>query len=79
MSTHLELPLQVYTLDLSPTLSDQEFEQLCAINADLQLERDREGKIVASPPAAGYTGNSNSEIIYQLHAWRRRHRRGRAP
>jgi Uma2 family endonuclease len=78
MSTHLELPLQVYSLDLDPSLTDEEFEHFCATNADVQLERDREGRIVVNPPAAGYTGDSNREIIYQLSAWWRQHRRGRA-
>jgi hypothetical protein len=61
MATHLELPLQVYSMDLDPTLTDEEFEQLCATNADVQLERDREGRIVVNPPAAGFTGTATAK------------------
>ncbi len=77
MSTLLELPPLPRTLVLDPPLSDEEFEQMCFAETVFQFERTKEGMIVVNPPTAGYSGNSNSEIIYQLHAWWKHHRRGR--
>ena len=78
MDAILELPPQARTLVLDPPLTDEEFEQLCLADTFFQFERTREGQIVMNPPAAGYTGDGNREIIYQLSAWWRQHRRGRA-
>jgi len=77
MSTHLELPPLPRTLVLDPPLTDEEFEQMCFADTVFQFERTREGEILVNPPTAGYTGDSNTEIIYQLRAWWRQHRRGR--
>jgi Uma2 family endonuclease len=78
MAAHLELPPVVRDLTLNPPLSDEEFEELCAVNGDIQLERTKDGKIVVNPPTGGFTGDGNREIIYQLSAWWRQHRLGRA-
>lgn len=61
---------------LEPLLSDQEFEDLCAANSDIKFERTKEGVIVVNAPAGYGTGKGNAEIIYQLKAWLRKHRRG---
>jgi len=57
-------------------LSDEQFEALCFTNDFFTLERTREGEILMHAPAAGYTGNGNSEINHQLRAWWKTHRRG---
>jgi len=62
---------------LEPVLSNEEFEELCAANGSLRLERTREGVILVNAPAGSATSGGNSEINYQLMAWWRTHRRGR--
>ncbi len=58
-------------------LSDAQFEALCAANTWFTLERTKEGEILMHTPAAAETGDGNAEIIYQLRAWWKTHRRGR--
>jgi Uma2 family endonuclease len=77
MSTGLEIPKMPSTLVIRPVLSDEDFEQLCATNADVALERTREGEIVVNAPAGFGTSDANREIITQLSVWWKTHRRGR--
>jgi Uma2 family endonuclease len=58
-------------------LSDEQFEALCMANDFFILERTRDGEIIVHAPAAGSTGDGNSEINHQLRAWWKTHRRGR--
>lgn len=62
---------------IEPVLSNEEFEELCAANGNLRLERTGEGVILVNAPAGSATGDGNSEIGYQLRAWWKTHRRGR--
>ena len=77
MSTGLEIPKMPSTLVIKPVLSDDDFEQLCATNADVALERTKEGEIVVNAPAGFGTSDANREIITQLSIWWKKHRRGR--
>ena len=77
MNAALEFPVLPRRLVLDPHLTDEEFEQLCVANDLVQLERTREGTIVVNPPTGLETSDGNSEIIYQLRAWWKQHRRGR--
>ena len=78
MDALLELPPLERILVLDPPLTDEEFERLCFSDTVHQFERTKEGEIVMHSPTAGYTGDGNREIIYQLSVWWRQHRRGRA-
>jgi len=62
---------------LDPPVSDSEFEALCRENADLRLERTREGAVRMNPPAGGWTSSGNQEISGQLDRWWASHERGR--
>jgi Uma2 family endonuclease len=64
-------------LVLDPPVSDAEFETLCRENADLRLERTREGAVRMNPPAGGWTSSGNQEISQQLGIWWATHERGR--
>ncbi len=77
MSTVLEIPKLPSSLVLDPPLTDEEFENFCAINEQVQLERTREGMIVVNAPVGASTSDGNSEIIHQLRAWWKTHHRGR--
>jgi Uma2 family endonuclease len=79
MSTTLEIPTppRVLVFESDPPLSDQEFENLCLANDLFQLERTNEGKIEVNPPAGGFTGDANREIIHQVSTWWDQHQQGR--
>ena len=64
-------------LVLDPPVSDAEFEAMCRENADLRLERTREGAVRMNPPAGGWTSSGNQEISMQLGNWWASHERGR--
>lgn len=77
MSAGLAIPRVPDRIILEPLLSNEEFEQLCAANADLRLERTREGVILVNAPAGSATSDGNAEIVFQLRAWWKSHHRGR--
>ncbi|HEY2861456.1 MAG TPA: Uma2 family endonuclease [Terracidiphilus sp.] len=78
MQAFVEIPvLPPRSIVLHPPLSDEEFENLCQRTEFVQLERTKEGTIRVNVPAGGTTGEGNSEIIMQLRAWWKHHRRGR--
>jgi Uma2 family endonuclease len=77
MSMTIELPKSPSKLIFSSGFSEQEFEQLCAANSNLNLERTKDGEIVVNPPTGLYTGDGNSEIITQLRNWWATHELGR--
>jgi len=79
MSASLAFPRMPDKMTLEPGLSneEEEFEELCAANGNLRLERTEDGVILVNAPAGSATGDGNSEIGYQLRAWWKTHRRGR--
>jgi Uma2 family endonuclease len=77
MSASLAFPRIPDRITLEPVLSNEEFEDLCAANGNLRLERTREGVILVNAPAGSATSGGNAEINYELMAWWRTHRRGR--
>lgn len=68
------------TLNVSPVLklTDEQFEQLAAVNQNLQIELTAKGELVIMPPTGGETGNRNFELDGQLWWWNRQHRLGKA-
>lgn len=77
MSTSLEIPKVPLRMVLEPSLTDGEFEELCAANSDVALERTKEGAILVNAPAGSGSSDGNAEIVYQLRAWWKQHRQGR--
>ena len=69
-------PFAAKLITVEPALTDEQFEQFCALHSDARIERTREGKISMMSPTGGSSGLGNSEISYQLRAWWRTHRRG---
>jgi Uma2 family endonuclease len=79
MNAVLEIPvLPPRSIVLSPPLSDDEFERMSMQCDNASLERSKEGAIIVNAPAGGMTSDGNAEIIHQLRAWWKQHRRGRA-
>jgi Uma2 family endonuclease len=79
MSTVLPLPPAWLPMSLVPgrKLTDAEFEELCFSNDLIQFERTRHGEILMNAPSGMGTTDGNCEIIFQLRAWWKTHRRGR--
>jgi Uma2 family endonuclease len=61
------------TLRLEPVvrLSDDEFRQVCELNAELWLERTATGEIEIMPPAGPTTSHRNLDLGAQLAIWAR--------
>lgn len=60
--------MNALTLQLPPVLklTNEQFEQLAAVNRDLQLELTVKGELIIMPPTGGETGNRNFEIYIDL-------------
>jgi Uma2 family endonuclease len=78
MQVQLELPDFPVRLGWETPLSDEDFERAATESEWIQLERSKEGDLIVNAPAGGYTGDGNSEVIYQLRAWWKTHKQGRA-
>lgn len=66
------------TLALEPvfTLSNEQFQQLCLVNPELQLERTAKGELVIMPPTGGETGRQNANLIFQVQLWNHKYQLG---
>ncbi|WP_017316329.1 Uma2 family endonuclease [Mastigocladopsis repens] len=67
-------------LQLPPSLklTDEEFEQLVAVNQELRLELDAQGELIIMSPTGGETGNRNFDLLGQLWFWSRQNNLGKA-
>lgn len=62
-------------LELAPIPSrpftDDELYELCAVNPELQVERDEHGKLIIMAPTGGLSGNSNGQLLFSVEMWNR--------
>ena len=78
MKRILELPEDKnISVVIRPALSNPEFEELCAANPGLDLERTRDGAILVNTLASCAASDANSEINAQLRVWWWTHSRGK--
>lgn len=58
-------------LELRPIvdLSDEQFYQLCQVNPNVKLERNKDGALLIMPPTGGWTGNRNTKLTQRLANW----------
>lgn len=69
----------VFELDpIVIALTDEQFEALCRNNRDLRFEQTATGELIIMPPTGWETGNRNSELTYQVQAWSRATKLGKA-
>ncbi|HIK08732.1 MAG TPA: Uma2 family endonuclease [Oscillatoriaceae cyanobacterium M33_DOE_052] len=52
-------------------ITTEQFEQLCAANRELKLERSANGDLIIMPPTGGGTGKRNSALNLELGLWNR--------
>ncbi len=57
-------------LDLSGLqITRGQFQQLCQVNPDLQLELGRNGELILMAPTFGISGERNASLIIQVGIW----------
>src|SRR5262245_15620653 len=59
-------------------MNDQEYQEFCAANPDLHLERTERGEIVIVPPAGWESDYQSLETGTQLSVWAKQDGRGKA-
>ncbi len=72
--------MSALTLQLPPNLkfTDEEFEQIVAVNKELRLELNSEGELIIMSPTGGETGNRNFDLLGQIWFWNRKYGLGKA-
>jgi Uma2 family endonuclease len=65
-------------LPLALKFTDEEFEQLVAVNQYLRLELSSSGELIIMSPTGGETGNRNFDLLGQLWFWNRQNNLGKA-
>jgi Uma2 family endonuclease len=57
--------MTAFTFDLSPivSLTDTQFDRLCAANPEIKFERTPAGELVIKSSTGGDTGRKNAELI----------------
>lgn len=58
-------------------LTDAQFERLCQVNRDVQLERTAKGELVIMPSVGGVTGNREADLIAEVAIWNRQTQLGK--
>ncbi len=59
----------ILTNPTTAPITTEQFEQLCAANRELKLERSANGDLIIMPPTGGGTGKRNLKISQQLANW----------
>jgi Uma2 family endonuclease len=78
MVTTVDFTATHVTLNLGDmSLSDEQFQQLCAANPDLRIETSPTGELIVMPPAFLETSERNSDLNGQLWQWNRVHKLGK--
>ncbi|MBA3923033.1 MAG: Uma2 family endonuclease, partial [Nostocaceae cyanobacterium] len=65
-------------LPLALKLTDEDFEQIVAVNKELHLELTSQGELVIMSPTGGETGTRNFDLLGQLWFWNRQNNLGKA-
>ena len=66
-------PLVMHFGSANNRFTDAEFYEFCRSNRDWRIEREADGDLIIMPPAGGESGQSNSDLNFQLVRWNRRH------
>lgn len=63
--------LTEHALEIVPLehMTEEEFFRFCRKNADLRIERDKNGSISIMPPTGFQTGRRNAKLTAKLDAW----------
>jgi Uma2 family endonuclease len=63
--------MTAFTFDLSSvvSLTDAQFDRLCAANPEIKFERTSSGELVIMSPTGGETGRKNATLIARFVFW----------
>ncbi|NCJ05350.1 Uma2 family endonuclease [Synechococcales cyanobacterium C] len=63
--------MTAFTIDFSSitTLSDEQFDRLCADNPEIKFERTPAGELVIMSPTGGETGMNNATLVARFVVW----------
>jgi Uma2 family endonuclease len=63
--------MTAFTIDLSSitTLTEDQFDRLCAANPEIKFERTPSGELVIMSPTGGETGRENAKLISRFVVW----------
>jgi Uma2 family endonuclease len=78
MPVTVQLPELPAGIDMLRPLTPDEFFDFCAANPDLRVELSPEGRIEFMPPCGLEADDANNEVCFQLTAWAKADKRGRA-
>ena len=59
------------------SISDRDFEKLCADNPETRFETTPQGNLIIMPPTGCLTGEKNSDLNYQIQSWNRQTKLGK--
>jgi Uma2 family endonuclease len=59
-------------------VSASEFDSLCLDNPDLRLELSKDQELIVMSPTGGESGERNLELTFQVAAWNKKNKLGRA-
>mgnify|MGYP003487435388 FL=1 len=72
------LPLLLNVSNTVLHVSASEFDSLCLDNPDLRLELTKDQELIVMSPTGGESGERNLELTFQVAAWNKKNKLGRA-
>ena len=61
---------------LTDSITDEQFEQLCAQNRDTKFEMTNQGKLIVMSPTGSESGRQNADLLTQIGMWNRQTKLG---
>lgn len=61
---------------LADSISDRQFEQLCAQNQDTKFELTSQGELIIMSPTGSESGRQNADLLTQISIWNRQSKLG---
>ena len=61
---------------IANSISDEQFEQLCAQNQDTKFEMTSQGELIVMSPTGSESGRKNADLLTQISIWNRQTKLG---
>lgn len=71
--------MNTYTFNIklsTEPITDEYFNQLCALNPELKLESNNEGELIIVSPTGSETGRRNLDLEGQFWYWNKKYKLG---
>ena len=66
------IKLQAFT----DSITDEQFEKLCADNPDIKFETNEEGELIVMSPTGSESGEKNASLLAQIWYWNQKYKLG---